>query len=541
MDVHGTPHNHPVPQSVMTESSDAFDAPEDFIEDASERKDHEPSKNDNRYELLNSVSNAPNDHLLQNSCVLGYARGLGAHRLWLNKLCEIDLYDPEENGCASRAHRSGFCSAVPGPILRRMMDNFNSSSSTVYKSTYTDGCIFLCVPIFDRNYSPESTITIGSTNVILPRIMTLEFYFVVASTDIRPVMCYPMITRGGLCTLTTVYWKEIRIDPLSPHALPPITFVADLVMIPFAPYDIGLHEVRFLHTEFDADPLPDFVRSCGTTSLSRYGNVVLVTLSAMHWERRVIYTDVKQKHIQFVSWFNAEWPGEPLNDDVVWVACQNIKYRRLEMEFGINIEKIYALRSNTYVIGSVCTSFINRTPGILFKKLPTSATLYFTLRHRERHHNTFSFTQNPKLLVSGDAMNAHCHTLNEPRLKELTLTAPYEIRFVNNRHTVQYSIQYSHNSSRCFLIAGVPNNELFHTSMQIWEPNTSLRVSLRSHKRSLHIPQSAPIAILYCIERTEGRMCDRSTFITKTQDGQRSGYLGDLRLPYNNFFGHNIK
>uniref|UniRef100_A0AAU7E1S8 Protein UL31 n=1 Tax=Hipposideros bat herpesvirus TaxID=3141919 RepID=A0AAU7E1S8_9VIRU len=469
---------------------------------------------------------------------------LYVHNIWLNTLHGFENHGTGGMEYVQRLHYFPSSPKISSAIIKSLVEYFNGCISTVYKATYADGCIFVRVPTFDHNRVSETASQFGCTNVLLPKLTTLEFYFLVASTDTHPIACEPIVTRGGLCTLMLTYSSQCTPAHTTSYLEAPI---ADLVMIPFQPHNIIFQGTRFITSDdIQLFPEPSNTSTSCQVSTTQNGDTILIVVEDLVWERTPINSNGRRRLCHFVAWFELDWPGEPITKRTVWNSCQNVKYRRECVEFGINIERIYVKPKNR-ILACVRTSSLNRIPPSILKKIPTSTAFYMTIRSNRARPGPrmdvdalLMFSRNPKLFFIGDAINIHCHTLNEPNLRELKIVAPYDIAFHRGTHTLRLDITYTFDNRRQFLISGLPGNDDYHVHMQVWEPNTDLRVQMWSNANDLIIARSSPIAVLYCMSFTEGQLCNTSVFKRKTRSGQRFGYIGDMKLPNTNFFIYDI-
>lgn len=477
--------------------------------------------------------------LLDPRRIYAYLSSLNIHDLWLNTLRRLDIRHPD------RANRIEPTAPPPRMYLRRnryqeysrqAAEHYNRLPHTISDAVCQKGRIFFSVPVLNRSaYADMSqrSETHGLANVLAPRVPTDSFYFLLTSAGRQAVECQPVITKGGFCTLMVTYPRSGDQDP--PVEEESGLSLLHLVLLPFFPNAISVCGSDFTETE-----PAGFTRPIARATMIRQNNVIFIILDHLLWEPRKVFSEGHRQGSQYAARFQGSWPGGQLEEDAIWVSCQNIHYIHDDVDrFGINLERISRPDVSGNVVGVVATSITNRvTDRVMPRHLPANVAFYFTVQRVTEKPHAVRFERNPKLFFSGDALNSYSHMMNDPELRHLTMRAPYTIRFRNNYHVIRYNLKYRCEENIRMLVSSVPGNDLFHTCMSVWRQDTALRVTLWTQTAGLTLPQGSPVATIFVIHETTGELRstgDRAAFRLGGRPGREITYVGDLRLPLQNF------
>lgn len=357
----------------------------------------------------------------------------------------------------------------------------------------------------------------------------------IASTDKQTVVCQPMVTKGGLVPATLAY-PRITTLRSPPSATDFDYLTANIAAIPFFPHDMREHGVLVQVMTEGRPRCPNENRPTGKSIAFNEETFTLLVIDNLHWDHKRTAVDAKKRLTHFTAWFEGSWFYET-HFRWTWASSPNVTYEHNGSRFSINLDSLYMLPREKTVIGSVTTCMCNHIADcVVCPKLPKSVSFYIVV-NREGAIEGPIFDRNPKLFFIADGLNVHSSMLNEPNFKEIVVMAPYDIIFTGDRHVVRLNISYTW-AGRSFLISGVSENDTFYTGLNIWKPDTQLKITLCSHVDQLTLPQGTPIATLYSIDSTNGTLNDyndRNHIRYYDIFDLGDCYIGDVQLPNGNF------
>uniref|UniRef100_A0AAU7E210 Protein UL31 n=1 Tax=Cardioderma bat herpesvirus TaxID=3141914 RepID=A0AAU7E210_9VIRU len=476
----------------------------------------------------------PREGNSQHTRIIAHTPAIDVHDLWNTTLERTDLRNGRLTMRIDPFSEENFCCLTRDAVIRHLVDHYNASPITVHKASYRYGRVYLRVPVFDcGSVMEEHEDNHGWTNIILPKIAHKRIYFLLATLPDQRVTCQPVVTQGGQCFVMLVYAQNATSRASLDSEVPTV----ELVLAPFIPDAVPDHKVSFMSVRKLGPPQER--RHLGVSYSVRRGDTILFVINNVVWEPSRVMSNGRRRITHYTAWFQGTWPGTPPSDDGQWIPCQNVPYYSGSVETSINVENVVYIPEGGKVLVAISTSVLNRiTDRITPVDLPRSTALYITVYQPVLGKEVVLFNKNPKLFISGEALNAHTHTLNEPNLHELVVHAPHDISFAfSPQQTVRFEIIFQH-EKKMFLISGLPKNNDFYTCMHLWRPRTTLRIVLWSHAEHLVILQGEPIAKLYCMDGANGNIHDQTekvVFTCAPPDRACTGLVGDLELPPRNF------
>ncbi len=454
-------------------------------------------------------------------------------QLWLETLKNADRDNFGRCVRHAKAHRSSYHLTAYEPYLIALTEQYNAAPCVTEKASYLHGCLFMSFPVVYNN-TQGGVYKHDWSNIVVPRTMVRELFFLLCSTGESPAIFQPIITKGGLCSSMVVYPDETAKNFTNPQH---IGFVySQLAMIPFVPHAFPSYGVPFL-------TLPTHVSYCwieeipfGRATLTRQDEHLIIHAEQLTWTSKRITNHGHKKMARYTAQFKGALPDDFLNGTQVWKSSKNVQYEFMGILFTVNIDTLCLDLHHKQCIGSISTSHCHRVADnkLTARNMPRSFAFYLLLENQQQCN--LQFNRNPYLFFSGDGLNSPL--LNEPNPFYLTVHAPYDISFSQHpRQTIEVDIRYVQNGSRCFLVANVPHEDSFYTGMCLWR-SEALKITLWSRLHTTIIPQGTPIAALYQINETDGNLYayNHNTVFRRVHYADATTfYLSDLKLPTNNF------
>ncbi|AFK83850.1 B31 [miniopterid betaherpesvirus 1] len=518
--------NMPIPEPEMSECNESYQI-DDINLDAdenAEETEHQIKKPRVDTSIAPTVATDPVSGSLSNF-----------QETWFNTLKDIN---EENQGRAVATVKPTSVIRTPYIFehqLHMMTSFYNELGSTVHRAICHQGCIVLKVPVLDNHFSDGALYSFAWCNVMLPTATDPAAIFLLASTADGDAVCQPAITRGSLQTVMMAYSRDVVRTP-SPEIG---SLSTSLIMIPFVPSGFISHTVKFLTVNEPNLQRTRVGKNIADAAVIQDNNGFIIITKGLSWElRRMILTDGR-KRSQYTSWFLGNWPGS-LNEGCTWRSCANTIYVYGNTTFRLNLDYIYILNTNRRtVLGCVSTSMHSRVVNeVSPKKLPTSCALRVEVCTETPGPDVVCFDRNPRIYFRGDPLDHHHTITNGLMWSTFSLMAPYDIHFAGERHVVRLCVRYSNLKKKMFLVTTPDGNNLFHTGMCVWKPNSPLRLTLWCHTKKLTITQGSVIATLYCIDTTDGDVTsydDQTVFRYVERLGLRYGCVGNLRLMRTNF------
>ncbi|AEV80396.1 protein UL31 [Cercopithecine betaherpesvirus 5] len=454
-------------------------------------------------------------------------------KTWLETLKSADRDNFGRCVRHAKTHRSSYHLTAYEPYLIALTEQYNATPSVTEKASYLHGCLFLSFPVIYNN-TQGGAYKHDWSNIVVPRTMIRELYFLLCSTSESPAIFQPIITKGGLCSSMVVYPDETAKNFVSPQH---IGFVySQLAMIPFVPHPLPSYGVPFL-------TLPAHVRYCwieevpfGKATLTRQDDHLIIHAEQLTWTSKRVTCHGHKKMTRYTAQFKGTLPDNYLNGSQVWRSSKNIQYEFMGLLFTVNIDTLCLDLHHGQCIGSISSSHCHRVADnkLTARNMPRSFVFYLLLENQQQCN--LQFNRNPYLFFSGDGLNSPL--LHEPNPFHLTVHAPYDINFSHHsRQTVEIDIRYVQTGGRCFLVANLPHEDSFYTGMCLWRTE-ALKITLWSRLRTTIIPQGTPIAALYQINDTDGNLYayNHNTVFRQVHHADSTTFfLSDLKLPTNNF------
>lgn len=308
--------------------------------------------------------------------------------------------------------------------------------------------------------------------------------------------------------------------------------ISKLHLYPFVPciFPCSLVRLKFADQELSE------TTTASITIIKQRDSLHIGVIQNLMWEKSYVMEDENSDFQSvFRAAFTGQWTGEPY-DDAVIRFYNNTRFMFQSYEFALNIEKLELTASNC-IIGTLSTASCERaSPGLRSENLPGCLIVQFEIMSTDNDNTPLLFSHNPKLFLTGDALNHSPMSQHNPDLRQLIAYAPYDIHFYPTRcHIVNIDLSYSTDEQGEILIAGVPNEGFFETEITPWVKNTPLSITLRSFSAKFVLEQGSPIATLFYVHKMSTTSTIKNLPIIKSTQINNVNFIGNMQLPGENF------